>query len=210
MTLNRRSSGEVLVAILRNQLDFSVLRERLWYRIPVDSVEKYLTGRWPPSWLAFYQTKIFGPSRYSIRYYGRVLQINRVRRSDLFPDEPRDERSLREYYQLFVNGLEELPRPIPSRRLRRLAFIPTTWPKLLAADEINDLYDDSPLEDDLWRLFKTLGIGAERQERVQIRGQKLLLGLRHLLRERKARRRSRRGHLPLESRKSRDRQPATQ
>jgi len=32
--------GEVLVAILNNQLDFAILREQGWYRIPVSSVEK--------------------------------------------------------------------------------------------------------------------------------------------------------------------------
>lgn len=153
---------------MRDRLDFSLLRERLWYRIPVESANRRLRNRWPPTWLAFYQTKVFGSSAYCVRHYGRVVDVRRVMRSELFPMEPLDERSQREYFVLHLESLRELPAPIPSRRFRRVLFIPTTWEKLIGASEINDLYDDSPLEDDLWRLFKMNGIDAERQERVQV------------------------------------------
>jgi len=162
----RQPSENVLVAIMRDRLDFSILRDEGWYRVPVEQAHK-LKGRWPPTWIAFYQTKVFGASAYSISYYGRVLEIRRVFRFQLFPDEPRDAQGEREYYQLFVETLSQLPEPIPSRRLRRLVFIPTTLEKLMSATEINDLYDDSPLEDELWQEFKSLRIPAERQERVE-------------------------------------------
>lgn len=42
-------------------------------------------------------------------------------------------------------------------------FIPTTWEKFVNAVEINDLYDESSLEDQLWAQFKRLEISAERQ-----------------------------------------------
>jgi len=45
--------GEVLVAIMNNKLDFAILREQGWYRIPVSSVKKWLKERWPPKYLAF-------------------------------------------------------------------------------------------------------------------------------------------------------------
>lgn len=54
-------------------------------------------------------------------------------------------------------------------------FIPTTWQKFVAADEINDLYDESPLEDRLWAQLKRLSISAERQEFVQINGEDYVL-----------------------------------
>ncbi len=47
-------------------------------------------------------------------------------------------------------------------------FIATTWDKFRTATEINDLYDESPLEDRLWAEFKRLAINAERQELVTI------------------------------------------
>lgn len=175
MTWSEPQAEEVLVAILRDRLDFNRLRQQLWYRIPVDSVQRRLRERWPPTWLAFYQTKVFGTSAYSIRYYGRVVDIRTVPRSEMFPDEPNEERARRLYYQVFLQSLHELPEPIPSRRLRRVVFIPTTWEKLAAAREINDLYDDSPLEDELWRHFRSRGIDAERQELVRVGNKKYVL-----------------------------------
>jgi very-short-patch-repair endonuclease len=65
--------------------------------------------------------------------------------------------------------LRTLPRPILSLRFRRVTFIPTTWQKFQAAEEINDLWDESPLEDDLWAELKRLHLGAERQEFVTLK-----------------------------------------
>jgi hypothetical protein len=44
--------GEVLIAILNNQPDMTIARDRHWDRIPSDSVSKFLKNRWPPKWLA--------------------------------------------------------------------------------------------------------------------------------------------------------------
>jgi very-short-patch-repair endonuclease len=162
--------GEVLVAIINKQLDFAILREKLWYRIPVSSVEKWLKERWPPKWLAFYQTKAFGAEKYAINYFAEVLDIREVRRWQLFPDEPHDEKGNRRYYQIFIKSIQPLPKPIYSRRIRRIIFIPTTWEKFINAVEINDLYDESSLEEKLWAEFKRHKIPAERQEFVTAKG----------------------------------------
>jgi len=161
--------GKVLVAILNNLLDFGVARDQHWYRIPVSSVHKRLKDRWPPQWLAFYQTKVFGSEAYAVNYYARVLDVRKKRRWELFPDQPRDERSRRTYYQLVLEPLRRLSRPILSRRWRRIVFIPTTWAKFSRAIEINDLYDESPLEDRLWAALKRWQIPAERQEFVRVK-----------------------------------------
>jgi very-short-patch-repair endonuclease len=160
--------GEVLVAIMNNLLDMAIAREKHWYRIPVGSAHKWLKDRWPPQWLAFYQTKAFGDEAYAVRYYTRVTGVQQAYRYELFPDQPRDERSRRRYYQLILEPLRCLEQPILSRRLRRIVFIPTTWDKLTHAVEINDLYDESPLEDRLWAALKRWQIPAERQEFVQV------------------------------------------
>ena len=161
--------GEVLVAIMNNPLDLDIARYQHWYRIPVSSVEKRLKERWPPQWLAFYQTKVFGDEKHAVNYYARVLETREVFRWELFPDEPRDEKGRRRYYQLLLSPLQRLPRPILSRRQRRIVFIATTWQKFMNAVEINDLYDDSPLEDRLWAELKRLEISAERQKFEQIK-----------------------------------------
>jgi len=158
--------GEVLVAIINNKLDFAILREQLWYRIPISSVEKWIKERWHPKWLAFYQTIAFGAEKHAINYFAEVLEIREVRRSQLFPNEPRDEKSHKRYYQVFLKQIQILPKPIYSRRYRRIIFIPTTWEKFIDASEINDLFDESSLEDKLWAEFKRHSIPAERQEFV--------------------------------------------
>ncbi len=160
--------GEVLVAIMNDKRDFAILREHNWYRIPVTSAKKWLKNRWPPKWVAFYQTKVFGDEAYSIRYYAKAIQIKKVRRLQLFPNEPIGKKSQRQYYQLILSPLKQLPQPIFSRRWRRIVFIPTTWQKFIQASEINDLYDDSPLEDRLWAELKRFKIPAERQHFITV------------------------------------------
>lgn len=161
--------GEMLIAILNNLDDFELAHDQHWYRIPVSSVNKWLRERWPPQWLSFYQTKIFGPEAYAIHYYAQVLHIRQVFRWQLFPNDYSEKRD-RRYYQIYLASLKQLPKPIPSHRWRRIIFIPTTWQKFTEAEEINDLYDDSSLEDDLWVQFKRWHINAERQEFVTVKG----------------------------------------
>jgi len=160
--------NEVLVAIINNWHDFSIANKHNWYRIPVSSAEKWLKNRWPPHWLAFYLTKIFGKDAYSINYYAKVVNIRKVRRWQLFPDEAVNVKTRKRYYQIFTEPLKRLPQPVFSRRYRRIIFIPTTWEKFINAVEINDLFDESPLEDRLWSEFKRFKINAERQEFVKV------------------------------------------
>lgn len=160
--------GEMLVAIINNQLDFSIACNKHWYRIPVDSVKKWLSNKWPPKWISFYHTKIFGEKAHSIRYYARILKLGKVQRWQLFPDRPLDEKCDKLYYQLLIEPLKQLSKPIYSRRWRRIVFIPTTWEKFIHAVEINDLYEGSQLEDRLWAEFKRLAIPAERQELIKV------------------------------------------
>lgn len=167
--------GEVLVAIMNNRYDFALAHDRHWYRIPVRSVDYFLKQRWPPRWLAFYQTRVFGNEAYAVRYYASVLDIQRVFRWQLFPEEPQGDKTEKQYWQLFLSPLKKLPIPIFSRRLRRIVFIPTTWDKLINAVEINDLYDQSPLEDHLWATFKRFEIPAERQFFVRAGNQRYAL-----------------------------------
>ncbi|MCI5193595.1 MAG: DUF559 domain-containing protein [Candidatus Electrothrix sp. AU1_5] len=159
---------EVLVAIMNNRHDFSIAAQHNWYRIPVSSVEKWLKKRWPPAWIAFYLTKVFGKEAWAISDYAKIIDIRKVYRWQLFPHEPVNAKSKKSYYQIFFEPLRRLPNPIFSRRYRRIIFIPTTWDKFIKAVEINDLFDESPLEDRLWAEFKRLKINAERQEFVKV------------------------------------------
>jgi very-short-patch-repair endonuclease len=160
--------GEVLVAIINNRLDFALAMDEHWYRVPVSSQEKWLKDRWPPQWLALYQTKKLGLEAYAINYYARVSSIQSVFRWQLFPQQPRNEKSNRRYHQLFLEPLNQLPKPIYSRRHRRIIFISTTWEKFSNATEVNDLYAESSLEDQLWTALRQHDIRPERQELVTV------------------------------------------
>jgi very-short-patch-repair endonuclease len=155
-------SVSALVAVMNNKADFARAWNEHWYRIPVRSA--------PPrvefsrlSRLAFYQTQVFGEEKWAVNYHADVCEVDRVKRVELLPQERDHPRAQDEYYRLKIGDLERLPRPIPSLRWRRIVFIPTTTEKLLRAEEINDLYHESPLEDELWRRLKKAGIPAERQ-----------------------------------------------
>jgi very-short-patch-repair endonuclease len=157
------NSTEVLVAFLPNKKDFAILQDQRWYRIPVASKPK----RWPPKYLAFYQPKAFGDDAFKIRYFGLVKNIDIVTRREIFPNEIESEKSQKQYYRLWLESLQEREQSIPSRLPRKIVFVPTTWEKFMLAEQINDLFDDSPLEDLLWRELKKLNISAERQWEVR-------------------------------------------
>jgi very-short-patch-repair endonuclease len=108
-------------------------------------------------------SKVFGSEKWAVNYHAEVRDVDRVKRVELLPQERDHPRAQEEYYRLGIGDLERLPKPIPSWRWRRIVFIPTTTEKLFRAEEINDLYHESPLEDELWRHLKKAGIPAERQ-----------------------------------------------
>lgn len=116
-----------------------IARNQHWYRIPVDSAEKLLKQYWAPKWIAFYQTKVFSDEAFSIYYYARILNIQTVARTELFPDETHSEKATKQYYKLELAPLQELPQPIVNVRKRRITFIPTTLVKLTTAVDLNDL-----------------------------------------------------------------------
>jgi len=159
---------ELLVAIINNISDFEIARDKHWYRIPKTSVNKFLNKRWPPKWIAFYFSGRIKKYPFMIKYFAQVTSINLVSRKTLLPYEQTDTKANKKYFKISFNKLLELPKPIISRKWRRIVFIQTTLNKFQIAVEINDLYDGSPLEDRLWAELKRNEIEAQRQELVQI------------------------------------------
>ena len=150
----------VLVAVMNDPRAFEIARTKGWYRIPI--------RRAPPrvgaDYLAFYQTGAFRPGeRWAVNYYAPIRRYRIARRRDLLPEEADHPRADDEYYKIEIGPLEPLPRPIPSHRLRRITFIPTTLTRLLNAKEINDLWFGNRIKEQLWESFKAQGIPAERQ-----------------------------------------------
>jgi very-short-patch-repair endonuclease len=165
ITSKKEKVKEVLVALLPKTSALYILKNAGWYHIPLESAPQ---KRWPPKVLAFYQGKVFGKKEsYKIRYYGEVSQIDIVPRKELFPDDVENQwKAERLYYRLQLRTLEERLKPIVSYRPRRLVFIPTTMYKFVHAEQINDLFDGSDLEDKLWATLKHNEILAERQWKI--------------------------------------------
>ncbi len=163
------NSEELLVGIINRISDFEIIRDKHWYRIPVDVADNRLKKRWPPKWIAFYQSGVLRNNPFLISHYAEIKSIVKVQRNELFSNEPYNQNSNKIYYKLVFEKLDTLPRPILSRRWRRIIFIQTTYEKFLNAVEINDLFDESILEDRLWAEFKRNKIEAERQELVQVK-----------------------------------------
>lgn len=150
----------VLVAIVPRKKDWKILREKQWYRIPVKNAPEMVTEA---KYLAFYQPKIFGEEKWAVNYYTRVKELNIVKRLKLLPDEPKHIRAKDDYYKFTIEELKRLPHPIPSKKWRRIVFIPTTLNKLMEAKGINDLYYTSPIEEKLYKIIKKEKIPVERQ-----------------------------------------------
>lgn len=150
----------VLVVVVNDPADLARARAQGWYRIPLDRAPQRVAAEY----LAFYQTGAFpADERWRVRWIAPVRGYRIVTRRDLLPQEAAHPRADDRYYRIDLGELSPLPRPIPSRRLRRITFIPTTVARLHAAEEINDLWLKSRGQEGLWAALKEADLEAERQ-----------------------------------------------
>ncbi len=139
----------VLVAVVPSPRDLTYIRAEQWYRIPVQRAPRMVSAEA----LAFYQTGVFGAERWAVRYIACIRQVRVVTRVELLPNEPGHPRAHERYYRFELEPLETLPLPVPSRRLRRLTFIATTYGQLLRARDVVELWrpeEHLALDDAVW------------------------------------------------------------
>jgi very-short-patch-repair endonuclease len=154
----------VLIAYMPSGKDLSIALNKHWYRIPLttQTIPQNVKNK-NVELIAFYQPKIFKEDGFAIRYYAEVKKIRIVKRKELFKDDPLNPKSENKYFKIIIDKLVRLPKSIISRRRRRILFITTTLDRFRKAEEINDLFYESPLEEKFWTEFKNSGILAERQ-----------------------------------------------
>jgi hypothetical protein len=161
------SAERVLVAVMNNLRDWEIVRTQGWYRIPV----KRAPRRVGADYLAFYFTGAFPEGqRHQVHYYAPIRAYRLATRAALLPDEPDHPRAQDRYFKVEIGPLQQLARPIPSRKLRRITFISTRLDLLLDADEINDLWEKERRQDELWAALKSHHIEAEREVLIRERG----------------------------------------
>jgi hypothetical protein len=133
--------ARVLVAVVTRPRDLAKALEEGWYRVPLARAPQALHAEY----LAFYQTAAFGAERWAVRYLAAVRSVGLATRAALLPDEPNHPRAAERYYRFTLGPLWALPVPVPSRHLRRVTFIPTTFGQLLRARDVVELW--RPAED---------------------------------------------------------------
>lgn len=165
MSPREKKQKELLVALLPKKTALKTLKKEGWYHIPVETAPK----RFPPKAMAFYQGRVFGKDAFQIRYFGEVERIDIVPRKELFPKDKRNlHKAERLYHRIQLKDLQMRYSPIVSYRPRRLVFVPTTMEKFQLAEQINDLFDGSPIEDRLWSALKYINVLAERQWKIVV------------------------------------------
>lgn len=166
----KKTNKELLVALLPKKAALETLQNEGWYHIPVEKTPSQWRKGWRPKVMAFYQGKSFGKEeQYKIRYFGDVEHIDIVARKELFPDdEANQHKAENPYYKIQLKSLQVRYQPIISYRPRRLVFVPSTLEKFEKAEQINDLFDGSPIEDLLWKGLRALQVLAERQWKIII------------------------------------------
>ncbi len=154
------NDSPVLVVVVNHPADLARAREQGWYRIPLNRAPRRIAAEH----LAFYQTGSFSSEeRWRVQWHAPVRGYRIVTRRELIPEEPAHPRAEERYYRVELGPLVPLPDPIPSRRLRRITFIPTTMARLYQAQEINDLWARSSGQEALWAALKEADLEAERQ-----------------------------------------------
>jgi hypothetical protein len=152
------AADRVIIAIMNNHRDFQIARDEGWYRIPVEHAPESIQEA---DVIAFYFTRAFGEDKWSVRWYAPVRGYELVHRTDLLPEEDDHPRADNVYYKVQLGPLQELERPIPSLRWRRIVFIETSWDRFISAHEINDLYASGA--DGLYVTLKEAGFHPERE-----------------------------------------------
>ncbi len=160
--IESNDDAPVLVAVVNNARDLARARDEGWYRIPVKRAPRRVAAEF----LAFYQTRAFGAEGCAVNYYAPVRRFHVTTRAELLPDEPDHPRAGDAYYKIEIGPLQPLPRPVPSRALRRIAFISTTLSRLLAAREINDLWPRDDPQQRLWLALREAGLLVEYRYQV--------------------------------------------
>ncbi|HEY4511255.1 MAG TPA: DUF559 domain-containing protein [Candidatus Paceibacterota bacterium] len=180
MKVNRGNRGEgrrkkkknVLVGVLKCEKDLRILREELWYRVPVE----FLPTR-AFKYIALYQPACFGKKGKCIRYYARIEGREVAKRIDLLPKENGHPRAQDEYMKFTFGKIEELGKPIRNIVPRRISFGFTDLKTLRSAKDILELYGVAPTEVIVARRLKRLGIDVVKEYTVTDEGKRYRIDL---------------------------------
>jgi hypothetical protein len=148
-----------LVVVVTNHADWRRVEEEGWYRIPLKRAPQPVAA----AYLAFYLTKPFGDAAWQVASYAPVLRYSTASRRELLPEEPDHPRAGEQYYRVDLGPVHRLARPVPSRRLRRVSFIPTTFGCLHTAADVAELWQGDESAAILWTHFPDVALKATKR-----------------------------------------------
>ncbi len=152
---NNPRTDLVLIGVAREKADLERAEREHWYRIPVRVI-----FRRRPRYLAIYPVKKCGIPGGAITWFASVRKISRQRRRELLPRQQAHPRAQDWYWKLSLGPPVTLPYPIKNRLRRRITFAYTTRDRLFQAREIGELFDVPPLEEEMGKTLRTVGIRA--------------------------------------------------
>jgi len=149
----------VLVGVLKDRRDLSLLIQRRLYRIPASSAPKR-----PFKYLAFYQPAAFGSEGNRLLFYARICKRHTARRVDLLPEEPHHPRANAEYEVFHLGPIRRLRKPVlncsANGSPRRVSFGFTSLARLKRARHILSLFGVAHIERRVAEALRKAGIPA--------------------------------------------------
>jgi hypothetical protein len=145
--------------VVNNRADWRRVAVEGWYRIPLKHAPQPVAA----TYLAFYLTRPFGVDAWQVAYYAPVLRYSTASRRELLPDEPDHPRADERYYCVAVGPVQRLARPVSSRCLRRITFIPTTFGCLHTATDVTELWQVDEATAILWTHFPDAALKATKR-----------------------------------------------
>ena len=130
------SEISVLVGIVPRKRLWHIIKNQRWYHLPVKAIPEQKLS---VEYLAFYFPSVFPEFAYQILYYAQILNINIVKRIELFPDEYWHQRKDADYYQLHLGRIRTLFRPIMNKKADPIIHLQTNLDKLFSAKQTSDL-----------------------------------------------------------------------
>lgn len=164
--MENKDKINVLVAMLPEPKDWSILHEQFWYRIRKLATSPDIVKDKTVEYIGFYHTAKFSEDlKFKVVKYGKVKHIATVSRQHLFPEESQNHpKAKQEYYKIEFDELLTLPQPIVSRRGHRVTFVPTTEKKFFSGNtDFNKLFKGSFLEEDMEKIIDEMEIEYERE-----------------------------------------------
>lgn len=169
--MKRNAEKDIVIGVLKHGRDLQIAVHDNWYRIPVKSAPTIVRDN-KIKYLALYQGKRFKDSPSQIQWYGEVKKISVHKRIELLPEENYNPNANENYYKIELAEMTKLQEPIRAIRPRRINFIVTAFDRFIKAQELNEVFLESYIEEKVWDALKSEGIDAERQYEIYYREKK--------------------------------------